>query len=168
MLQEVHVLLPVKFEISSVRRPTFNYMLKTTKNYVFFAIFNTTLKRQRICNGCLDEKVLCIPLKTHFYAFKKIIWTIASMKKWSTRKSCVFSTAFHQYIICTIPVSSWGVMGKKQHVKNRVKSNKHDREVQLLRAVHFHSRWRQKSWSRHFRKRQEYHLCNFKSSVVES
>ena len=64
---------------------------------------------------------------------------------------------------------------EKQDVKNRVKfkqtcprssttshsaknntsktewsSNRRAREVQLLHAVHFHSQWRQKSWSRHF------------------
>ena len=35
LLQEVHILLPVQFEISSARRPTFNCMLKASKNYVF-------------------------------------------------------------------------------------------------------------------------------------
>ena len=32
---------------------------------------------------------------------------VAGMKKWSTRGSCVFTTAFHWYITCSILVSGW-------------------------------------------------------------
>lgn len=60
LLQEVHVLLPVQFKISSARRATFNYKLKTGKNDVVFVIFSTALKRQRICNNYLHQKVVPI------------------------------------------------------------------------------------------------------------
>ena len=39
----------------------------------------------------------------------KTFKTVASMKKWSTRESCVFTAAFHRYITCSIPVSGWRV-----------------------------------------------------------
>ena len=53
----------------------------------------------------------------HMKTFK----TVASMKKWSTRKSYVFIAALHRYITCLIPVSEWRDTSKKKHVKNRVK-----------------------------------------------
>ena len=55
---------------------------------------------------------------------KKFLWTVKSMKKWSTWQSCVFSTAFYRYIICSILVSGCEVTGKTQHVKNIVKFKK--------------------------------------------
>ena len=57
LLQEVHVLLAVQFEISSARHPTFNYMLKTKQKLMLFLPFLILLKRQRISNDCVDEKV---------------------------------------------------------------------------------------------------------------
>ena len=39
---------------------------------------------------------------------------------------------------------------KNNMSKTEWSSNRHAQEVQLLHAVHFHSRWRQKSWSLHF------------------
>jgi hypothetical protein len=40
-------------------------------------------------------------------------------KKWSRRKSCVFTAAFHRYITCSIPVSGWRATSKKQCVKKQ-------------------------------------------------
>ena len=69
---------------------------------------------------------------------------IASMKKWSTRESCVFTAAFHWYITRSIPVcemesyEQWmKIYEQKNHVKNRVKFRYTRREVQVLHAVHF-------------------------------
>ena len=66
------------------------------------------------------------------------------MKKRSTRESCVFTTAFHWYITCSIPVSGCRARSsgqrytrKKKHVKNRVKFKQTCREVQVVHAVHF-------------------------------
>ena len=70
---------------------------------------------------------------------RKTFKTVASMKKRSTWKSCVFIAAFHRYITCLIPVSEWRATSKKKHVKNRVKFKVSYREVQVLHAMHF---WR--------------------------
>ena len=86
---------------------------------------------------------------------------VASMKKWSTRKSCVFTISLHRYITCSIPVSGWRATSsgwratsKKSTWKNRVKFKYTCREVQVLHAVHFRqsvSRKRQNEWSHRFR-----------------
>ena len=69
---------------------------------------------------------------------------IASMKRWSTRETCVLTTSFHPYITCSITVNGWRVTSsgwrptsKKNHVKNRVKFRYTCREVEVLHAVHF-------------------------------
>ena len=45
---------------SFARRPSFIYMLKKGKKQCCFAILKTALKRQRICNTCLHEKLVDI------------------------------------------------------------------------------------------------------------
>ena len=62
---------------------------------------------------------------------------ITSMKKWSTRKSCVFTAAFHRYIIFLIPVSEWRATSKKKHMKNKWSTSRTATEVQVLHAMHF-------------------------------
>ena len=69
---------------------------------------------------------------------------VASMKKWSTRESCMFTAAFHRYITHSIPVSGmesyeqWmKIYKQKNHVKNRVKFRYTHQEVQVLHAVNF-------------------------------
>ena len=65
----------------------------------------------------------------HWMNFRwKTFKIVASMKKWSTRESCVFIAAFHRYITCSIPVSGWRATSsgwrsyeRKKHVKNRAK-----------------------------------------------
>ena len=86
--------------------------------------------------------------EVHLLHWMNIRWKtfkiVASMKKRSTRESCVFTTAFHWYITCSIPVSGWRVtssgwrpMSKKITWKNRVKFRCARREVQVLHAMHF-------------------------------
>ena len=60
-----------------------------------------------------------------------------SMKKWSTRESCVFTAAFHWYITCSIPVSGWNATSKKNTWKTKWISSRTSTEVQVLHAMHF-------------------------------
>ena len=66
----------------------------------------------------------------HGMNFKwKTFKTVASMKTWSTRESCVSTAAFHRYITCSIPVSvpvrGWRATGKKSTWKTKWSSRFH-------------------------------------------
>ena len=61
LLQEVHVLHPARFKKYITRSPSLIYMLfQKAKKQRCFAILKTALKRQRICNTCLHEKLATI------------------------------------------------------------------------------------------------------------
>ena len=156
-MQKVHVLLPPWFKIYIAGHPTFHYMSKKAKTALFLTFlkllsngteFVTTIYMKKLLlfisfrkvyymlNSDVRFKSSCISIKLCFYVFKKLFWTILSMKKWSTWESCVFSTAFHRYITC-----SWYVVGELRAKNNTWKtdgsSNTTAPEVQPLHVVHF-------------------------------
>ena len=67
---------------------------------------------------------------------RKTFKTVASMKKWSTRKSYVFIVAFYQCITCLIPVSEWRAMRKNSTWKTEWSSGRNATEVPVLHAMH--------------------------------
>ena len=92
----------------------------------------------------------------HWMNFRwKTFKTATSMKKWSTRESCVFTKTFQLDIACSIPVGGWGVTVKKHHVKNRVKFKKNYSRSSTPSPSAFSEnlffRWRQNAWSQKFR-----------------
>ena len=86
---------------------------------------------------------------------------VASMKKWSTRESCVFTAAFHRYITCSIPVSGWRAMssgwratGKQSTWKIEWSSGTRAEKFRFFTRCIFEesvSRWRYNEWYRRFR-----------------
>ena len=67
----------------------------------------------------------------------KTFKTVTTMKKWSTRESCVSTAAFQQYITCSISVSGWRSTSKKSTWKTEWSSSRTATEVQVLHAMHF-------------------------------
>ena len=93
--------------------------------------------KQKICHRSPTWKQQEVQLLHWMNFTRKTFKTIASMKKWSTRKSCVFIAAFHRYITCLIPVSQWRATSKKSTWKTEWSSGRTATEVQVLHAMHF-------------------------------
>ena len=89
----------------------------------------------------------------HWMNFRWIFFkTVASMKKWSTRESCVFTVDFHQHITCSIPVSvpvsGWRATSKKDTWKTKWSSSRHAEKFNSSRGAFSKNLFRDKDRTR--------------------